>query len=227
MISSTLEELWVSSSASLRKIHDAKYDGERYRRSTRSGERKWAGQATVVEAEVTKDKSHQTQHREWTAKSQDRRLPRLWLFFRPILCAKSIKRWIQIDTVVMMHGLRLDRTSSTKSLWDTKHNTRLRMLDAINGLSIHSEILLEELRKTLEAEKEAKEEFYNKEFDKSGFTSFLQDEYANSNEDWESHPHWARVLFGITLVHTDFVLTSIPRPKYEISSNCTISWRLI
>lgn len=106
---------------------------------------------------------------------------------------------IQIVTLVMNAWSQVGHDIIYKNPYGIKiNNTMLRMLDAINGLSINSEILLEELRKTLEAEKEAKEEFYNKEFDKTGLTSFLQEEYANSNEDWELNPHWARILFEIT-----------------------------
>lgn len=101
---------------------------------------------------------------------------------------------IQITTVVMHAWSQVEHDVIYKNpLRIPINDSMTRMLDGVNGLSINSEILLEELRQTLiEAQEEAKKKEFE-EFDSRTFAEFLE-EYIKNNDDWKADSSWLSVL---------------------------------
>jgi ppGpp synthetase/RelA/SpoT-type nucleotidyltranferase len=105
---------------------------------------------------------------------------------------------IQIMTVVMHAWSEIEHDVIYKNPHRIDINdTIARMLDGVNGLSINSEILLEELRPTVrQAEKNATDRD-RVEFDIRSLAAFLESEYTNGNDDWVAHRQWVSALVMI------------------------------
>lgn len=104
---------------------------------------------------------------------------------------------IQISTVVMHAWSQVEHDLIYKNPHRIPVNdTMARMLDAVNGSSINSEIMLEELQRTIyQAQREA-EENDRLPFSPESLARFLQKEHLDDSDGltWEAHPLWVSVL---------------------------------
>ena len=102
---------------------------------------------------------------------------------------------IQISTVVMHAWSQVEHDVIYKNPYNIDVNdSMIRMLDAVNGLSINSEILLDELRRTLDRAKHEKTRRADLPFDPESFSDFLSNEYLKENDNWYADPRWLSIV---------------------------------
>ena len=102
---------------------------------------------------------------------------------------------IQISTVVMHAWSQVEHDVIYKNPYNIDVNdSMIRMLDAVNGLSINSEILLDELRRTIDRAKREENRRADLRFDSLSFSEFLSKEYLKKNDDWYADPRWLSIV---------------------------------
>lgn len=118
---------------------------------------------------------------------------------------------IQISTAVMYAWSQVEHDIIYKNPYRVPINdTRTRMLDALNGSSINSEIMLEELRRTMVELRRVIDSTYFP-FDSEEAASFLYEEYLEETDDWDIDPCWVWAIALVAKQRYEY-------PRYYIST---------
>ncbi|KAI1453485.1 hypothetical protein F4805DRAFT_461749 [Annulohypoxylon moriforme] len=112
---------------------------------------------------------------------------------------------IQITTIVMHAWAQVEHDIVYKDSSELPPDESMnRTLDAINGLSITSEILLEELARNMQRANEKAREKSTKQFeDANEFIEWFKETYPETGlmgqkaQDWEETPKWVGVLLSM------------------------------